>query len=56
MPQMQPPPQQHPIQAWQQQPPAVEQGGGQHLHFHGMTPEQIAAALRQLRGGQQSGG
>jgi hypothetical protein len=36
----------------QQQQPAVQQDGGQHLHFHGMTPAEIADAMRQLRGGQ----
>ena len=49
VPQMQAPRQ--PRQLGAQRPPAVEQGG-QHLHFHGMTPQQIAEALRQLRGGQ----
>jgi hypothetical protein len=34
-----------------QQQPQVEQGG-QHLHFHGVSPAEIAEALRQLRGGQ----
>jgi hypothetical protein len=33
------------------QPPAV-QDGGQHPHFHGMSPAEIAEAMRQLRGGQ----
>jgi hypothetical protein len=33
-----------------QQQPAV-QDGGQHLHFHGMSPAEIAEAMRQLRGG-----
>jgi hypothetical protein len=33
----------------QHQPQAV-QDGGQHLHFHGMTPAEIAEAMRQLRG------
>jgi hypothetical protein len=37
---------------FRQQQPAVEQGG-QHVHFYGMTPEQVAAAMRQLRGGQR---
>jgi hypothetical protein len=35
-----------------QPPPAAVQDGGQHLHFHGMMPAEIAEAMRQLRGGR----
>lgn len=40
-------------------PPAA--AGGQHLHLHGLTPEQIAAIMTELqdrhyRGGWQDGG
>jgi hypothetical protein len=45
-------PAQRPAQQIPSQPPPAVQDGGQHLHFHGMTPAEIAEAMRQLRGGQ----
>jgi hypothetical protein len=33
---------------------AASLDGGQHLHFHGVTPAEIVEAMRQLRGGQRT--
>ena len=51
VPWMQPQPQRHQFPA-QPPPPAVN--GGQHLHLHlgGLSPEERAEVMRQLRGGR----
>ena len=53
MPWLQPPQQRQQFPGRQQQPPAV-QDGGQHLHLHfgGLSAEERAEVMRQLRGGQ----
>ena len=42
----------HPALPTQERPELEQQPGGVHLHLHGVTPEEIAAALQRLPRGE----